>query len=237
MRILLFILCISYTFAHSQTVLISNVDEFIGVDIYEDIYYLQNNSLHKKGQNEYLNIQYGKPTTVDISDPLQIILFYKLFNTVILLDNKLNFVSEFTVPFGTEHVANAGKNKIWMYNTLKMVLTIYNFNTQLTEATSPPLTNKIVQLNGNLNKVVAKNTKNQLTTYNFVARPIASELLSNQQKPISLYKNYSFKNHTLFQDQKVILKYPHDIVNFDVVNQTFYFFKDNNISATPFPKK
>lgn len=220
-----------------QTLLQKNVDAFIGLDIYENYYYLQGGSLFKSGlENDYLNIQYGTPDDIDISDPLQIMLLYKSFNKVVLLDNRLNFISEFNIPFGTQLIANAGKNKIWRYDGINMLLKIYNFSTQKTEAKSIPITNKLINLKGNLNKAIALNNNNKLYMFNFVAREIDVKKTNGILLPLSLRSKYYLKNESLFYHESKILKCPKKIETFEVSNHFLYFFKGNKIYHTPFPK-
>ena len=81
-----------------------NADKFIGVDDFENSYYINHNNLYKKTAQtiySYANSQLGEITSVDITNPLKILVFYRDFKTVLLLDNRLN---ELTTPinFTTE---------------------------------------------------------------------------------------------------------------------------------------
>ncbi|MGY5351676.1 hypothetical protein ACXGQW_03785 [Wenyingzhuangia sp. IMCC45533] len=226
----LWIVFLFSTICFSQTLVKSSVDKFVGVDIYENIYTLKNGALHKSNlDNDYVNINYGTPDDIDISDPLRVLLLYKLFNTVVLLDNRLNFISEFKVPFGSQFIANAGKNKVWLYNQVDLVLSIFNFTTQKTEAVSIPITNKITRLKGNLNKAVTVDTQEELVTYNFVARKSESKSVKSGLTSISLFDDFVIKNNMLYNKNKLIYQCPKNIKAFEVVNNTFYFLKDEGI--------
>ena len=67
-------------------------DEFIGIDAFENIYFTTNMELHKAGlEGDFVfnDLQLGPITSVDIINPLNVVLFYEDTNTVVLLDNKL----------------------------------------------------------------------------------------------------------------------------------------------------
>src|SRR5690606_37139520 len=59
--------------------------EFVGIDSYQDSFFIKENVLHKKSKNQnwvYKNVSLGKIHKVDIINPLQLILLYKDFNAV-----------------------------------------------------------------------------------------------------------------------------------------------------------
>ena len=217
--------------------MIKEVTKFIGIDIYENCYYLQNDALHKSSlKNDYKNIEYGTPDVVDISNPLQILLLYKFFNKVVLLDNQLSFITQFEVPIGTELIANASKDKIWLYDNMDMMLKLYNFKTQKTEITSIPFKENILELRGNLNQALVVNKENQLIKFNFLARKEAAINIENIILPLSLINNYVIKNGGLYQNNNKILSTPDKIESFEVINNKLYFFKENNIYTLSIPK-
>ena len=213
-----------------QNLLIKNVDDFIGVDIYENIYYLQNNALHKSSlKNDYQNIEYGIPDVIDISNPLQILLLYKFFNKVVLLDNQLSYITEFDVPFGTELISNASKDKIWIYNNIHRMIMLYNFKSQKIEAKSIAVQENIIQLKGNLNLAIVLTDQNQLIKHNYLARPVEVINIENKTLPLSLNKNYFIKEGDLYEKNNKTLITLHNIESFDVMNNNLYIFKENNI--------
>lgn len=232
--IFLFFCCLN---CFCQNVLIKDVTKFIGVDIYENYYYLQNDALHKSSlKNDYKNIDYGTPDVIDISNPLQILLLYKFFNKVVLLDNQLSFITQFEVPIGTELIANASKDKIWLYDNINMMLKLYNFKTQKTEITSIPFKENILELRGNLNQALVVNSQNQLIKFNFLARKEAVINIENIILPLSLINNYVIKKGGLYQKNNEILSSPDKIESFEVINNKLYFFKENNIYILSIPK-
>jgi len=123
-------------------------DTFIGVDDFENYYYIQNNTLHKKtGQQTYTytNTQLGKITSVDLTNPLKILLFYRDFNTVLFLDNKLNELTT-SINFTSESFSQqitfvniSSNNNLWLYSLDDNVLQLWNHQTKKIQFTSQPL--------------------------------------------------------------------------------------------------
>jgi len=136
-----------------------NPDIFIGVDNFENYYYIKNNTLYKKTAQKnysYTNTQLGKITSVDITNPLKILLFYKDFNTVILLDNKLNELTtsiNFTSEAFSEQITSvniSSNNNLWLYSLDTNVLQLWNHQSKKVQFTSQPLSSYIDNFNANL---------------------------------------------------------------------------------------
>jgi hypothetical protein len=67
-------------------------DVFIGYDSYKNQYFIRSNVFYKKGPDGtfmYNDYQLGRIASVDIINPLKIVLFYEDVNTVVFVDNKL----------------------------------------------------------------------------------------------------------------------------------------------------
>ena len=135
-----------------KTVLINSfsleADTFIGVDDFENVYYLKNNTLYKKTPLQaytYTNTQLGNITSVDITNPLKILLFYRDFNTILFLDNKLNALStpfNFTTASFAKNITFAttsSNDNLWIYSLDDNVLQLWNHQTQKIQFTSQPL--------------------------------------------------------------------------------------------------
>jgi len=127
----LYLFLIFFNFSFSQeikTAFVSKTplkaDQFIGADELENIYFIKNNVLFKKGETEifnYSNINLGVLTSVNIQNPFKIVLFYRDFNSVILLDNKLNELTN-KIDFTTETLFNnvqfisaSSENNLWLF--------------------------------------------------------------------------------------------------------------------------
>jgi len=112
-------------------------DIFIGTDGFKNYYYSKSNVLLKKNAEEVLQYQelsLGTITKVDIQNPLKIIIFYEQFNTVVILDKQLNEVqriefSKFENSVVASAIGIAGQNKLWVFNSLKQQLGMYDLVT------------------------------------------------------------------------------------------------------------
>lgn len=130
-KILLLVLCFSYYHvisqeisAHLHSKIPLEAEVFIGLDEFQNLYYLNSNILYKKTKNNifsYSNISLGKITMVNIQNPFKLILFFADFNSVIILDNNLNeltdkidFTQE-TLFNNVKFVSGSSQNNIWLY--------------------------------------------------------------------------------------------------------------------------
>lgn len=118
----------------------------------EATYYTNNNVFYKKtnlSEFDYTNLSLGNLQTVDLYNPLQIVLLYKDFNTIILLDNQLNEThridgnkQESILNF--ENVGLASRNQIWFYDFMTQKIGLYDFNSNTYKFISTPIKNKII---------------------------------------------------------------------------------------------
>ena len=72
-------------------------DTFIGVDEFQNMYYIQENILYKKTSKQlfsYSNVGLGRISSVNIQNPFKVILSYTDFNAAIILDNNLNELTQ-----------------------------------------------------------------------------------------------------------------------------------------------
>lgn len=126
-------------------------DIFLGFDNQKSIYSLKNNILTKNSDGityQYNNLSLGKITNVDFQNPLQIVVFYKSFNTIILLDNQLNEIKKIDFnlksnPITLEAAALSSQNQIWIYDSISSKIGLYNVNTDTFKWISTMLENPI----------------------------------------------------------------------------------------------
>lgn len=110
-------------------------DRFLGYDQFGFYYSIKNNVLFKDKKNEhfeYKNIALGKPTKIDLQNPLKIILFYENFNTIIILDNQLSEIqkinlSENGIPIMASAAGIASQNRLWIYNSLTQEIGLFDY--------------------------------------------------------------------------------------------------------------
>lgn len=136
----------SYTCGKLDSLFLVNADEYIGKDNFKNYYYTSNNQLFKKSKGKtynYKNLSLGKIHDIAIENPLQIILLYKSFNTVVLLDNQLNEVQKIDFnsidPFLTiTTIGFGGQNKLWFFDSNSQKIGLYDLITSTIKFLSTP---------------------------------------------------------------------------------------------------
>ncbi len=119
-------------------------DRFLGIDILNNIYFLKGNLLYKKTENQtfsYGNINYGKPFSVDFQNPFKIILFFKDYNSVIILDNKLNELTP-VITFSGKNITlvqYASENNLWIYSKDDNILQLFDYQNHNYKLNTQPL--------------------------------------------------------------------------------------------------
>ena len=182
---LLFI-CMFWTAnSQSQAIIASKVDElalemdeFVGFDGLGNYFYIKNNVLYKKTSTDllqYQNLLLGKIDTVDVLNPLKVILFYKAFNSVIVLDNLMNEIQriDFSSP-EKEIIATAvgisGQNKLWVFNALNQQIGLYDLNSNAYQNLGVPIKNEFDAYQTDFNYFHWINEKNEWNTCTIFGR-------------------------------------------------------------------
>ena len=96
----------------------------ISFDNFDTPYFLKNNVFFTKNVPNnltYNNLQLGELSSVNTFNPLKINLFYKNFNTVIILDNRLAEIYKVdfntTTPYlNVSFISTGNDNTIWIFN-------------------------------------------------------------------------------------------------------------------------
>jgi len=134
-------------------------DNFYGVDDFENLYYTIDNVLYKKSNTnhfEFYDIQLGDITSVDIINPLKILLFYRDTQTIVFLDNRLN--EQLRLNFNNlkpqryiEHARLAGERRLWLYNLDLSRIELYDYiNDRLINSTTP-IKNTVINMQSDYN--------------------------------------------------------------------------------------
>lgn len=122
-------------------------DRFIGVDDFGFTYFLKDNALFKASKQDtlsYSNYSLGKITTVNLHNPFKIVVFYKDFNAAIILDSKLNALTdviEFTQETqfnNAEFLSYSSENNLWIYADDNK-LHLYNFQSRKDHLQTQPI--------------------------------------------------------------------------------------------------
>jgi hypothetical protein len=164
MKWFIFLLLIScYSLNAQEFKIVSSMpldaSKFIGIDAYNNIYSVKDNVLHKKGSEGsfvFNDFQLGNITSVDIINPLKIVLFHEDTNTVVFLDNQLNEIERINfnnLPdfINLSAATNAGNNRIWIFNVDTQQLELYNYRSNSKNTVSQPIDGKLVSQASNFN--------------------------------------------------------------------------------------
>lgn len=122
----------------------NNKIDTIGVDVLNATYLLQDNTIYKKKNNQsisFLNVAFGDIYSVDILNSLEIIVFYRDFNTIAVLDNQLNLIQAITFQDTILFARKGITNKIWRFNNDTNKVELYDYKSKTVTLSSPLITN------------------------------------------------------------------------------------------------
>lgn len=138
------------TILKDSIVVKNNFEKFVGADIHENLFFQQGVEVHKinnKGSWVYANFELGVPDTISVLNPLEILLFYKAANIIVLLDRFLNEVRR--IDFNTLEppkiawdVGNTKNHEIWILNGETNRLEFFNFKRNTILSQSIPFLNE-----------------------------------------------------------------------------------------------
>ncbi|KJD31938.1 hypothetical protein PK35_12380 [Tamlana nanhaiensis] len=248
-----FLLSLSLFAQHIETSLINEfqfeADAIFSIDNFETVFYKKDNIFFMDGQHRktsYNNIQLGILHSANAFNPLKINLFYKDFNTVVILDNRLAEV--FKIDFNTlnpyrtvSHITTAFDNALWIFNQDQQKLELYNYKTNTVKAQTRPVQSDVLDLKSNYNYCWLL-TKNHLYVYNYfgslvkkinnqgytkIAQSNENIILKKDNKLFYLEENGTFAQP--IQTSTLTVK------QFFVTNETLYIY--NNESLQKFQLK
>lgn len=215
-------------------------DNLIQIDNFKNAYYVGENALVKQtNTSEYIynNFQLGQLNIVDVFNPLKINLFYRDFNTLVVLDNRLSEIEKINFnlkrPFrNVSHIATAHDNTIWCFNQNTQELELFDYRTNTTKAKTLPIPENVIQITSNYNTCWVL-TKNYLYVYNYfgsLLKKMKNDGYSSLREcngNIVLQKgNFLFylKNNT---GNAIPIQLPNLLIKqFFVTNETLYIYDD-----------
>ena len=136
-----------------------DADKFWGVDAFQRFYFSDENVFFKvenQKKIQFQDLQLGELESVDLLNPLEILLFYKEANTVVILDNRLNEIDRINFNFieDSKTVDFAGISKddlLWVFNADLQQLELMDYQLLDTRNSSLPLNKEILSLKSNYN--------------------------------------------------------------------------------------
>ncbi len=222
----------------NQTTL--DVDILVHIDNFKTSFTVNKNVLSKTNDNNkysYSNIQLNQITSANAFNPLKINVFYKDFNSAIILDNRLAEITK--IDFNTlnpfrvvTHISTGNDTTIWLFNQNTLQIELFDYKTNKSRITSLPIDSDIIDLKSNFNFCWAL-TKQYIYRFNYVGSMIEKIVNDGYTKMEEDNGNiYLLKENTLYFKSKnnsniEEIKLPKLLINqFFVTNETLYIYTD-----------
>ena len=220
-----------------------NADKLVLVDNFETIYFIKDDVFQKKSNKDtitYNNLQLGTLHDANAFNSLKINLFYKYFNTVIILDNRLAEI--FKIDFNAlpdyknvTHISTGHDNTIWIFNQDLQQLELFDYKHTKTRAQTVPVQSKVLDLTSNYNFCWLL-TEKYLYVYNYFGSLLKKvknngfTALVESQSNLFLKKDnalFFLKNN---QDQAQPIPTPNLLINqFFVTHETMYIYNSETL--------
>ncbi len=186
-------------------------ENIYGIDAFNTLYFsTKNGTFHKKTTDTtvtYTNFQLGKVSTADTFNPLKLILFYRDFNTIVVLDNRL--AEAYKVDFNTirsyknvSFTSVGYDNTVWIFNQDLQQLELYDYKVDDTRVRTVPIQSKVLDLKSDYNYCYLL-TEGHLYTYNYFGS-LVSKIENKGYSRMAVSKNYVIlqKGNTLYMQSK-----------------------------------
>ncbi|BAO54514.1 hypothetical protein [Nonlabens marinus] len=213
----LFLCCFFFAFAKAQSPQIPTyielplgVDQFYGVDDFNNLYYGKKNVIYKRpmhvnsntGAQQFYDVQLGDLTSVDLINPLRILLFYKDTQTVVLLDNRLNeslriSLSELQPYRYFEHSSLAGERRLWLYNQDQQRLELVDYVQNKLIVSSPIIKDKVSHFTSDYNYCFLITDESVLVFNSYASRTSKLDRAGIQ------LADYDFEQLVVWQDDQL----------------------------------
>jgi hypothetical protein len=233
---ILFLSCFSAVTSQTTTRLKKTIpietENFVGSDYDFNYYYFSKTVLSKKTPRETLNYSsflYGNISSVDITNPLKIVVYYRDFNVVTLLDSQLNETDIIQLPYDVSFATKGTANHLWLFTTNTQVIENYNFKTNSVDSKSQPLKNTSVLNMKSTENYVYLHTSTGIQTFDYLGNFIKED--KNRTIEDFQYNNrvlYTLSEDTIYQSKDTIspITFPEisNIKNFFSINNHFFIF-------------
>lgn len=228
----------NYTCNKLDSLHFEKIDQFLGKDNFKNYYYLSNNELFKHNKNKtynYKNLALGEIHDIAIENPLQIVLLYKNFNTVVLLDNQLNEVQKIDFnlidPFLTiTSIGFGGQNKLWFFDSNSQKIGFYDLITSSVKFLSTPFKGIISKKKTTYNYFYFLNENNEYQSISIFGK-------INNLGNVPKNDDFCFVNDTkiIFTNEGLFFVYDFNfktVSKLDISINSFqkFFFKDGILS-------
>ncbi len=222
-------------------------DRFIGLDNYKNSYFIKNSVINKKGPDGnflFNDLQLGRITSVDIINPLKVVVFFQDTNTVVFLDNKLNEIERInfnSLPqfLNISTASNAGSNSLWLFNVDNQQLEYYNYGSKLKTIVSQPFAGKLISQASNFNYCFAL-TEKKLRAFNIYGSILNEEASDGYEKIIQQNENlialkenalyyipdFARRNETISHEVTTLKLPVIEIKDLQLINDFLYIYDD-----------
>lgn len=217
-----------------------NEQTLIGIDNFGTLFYISNSTFYKNDKEKiitYSNIQLGPITSANAFNPLKINLFYRDFNTAVILDNRLAEI--FKIDFNriqpyknVTYISMGNDNTLWIFNQDTQQLEVFDYKTKSTRATTLPIQSEILDITSNYNYCWLL-TKDAVFLYNYFGSLILK--IKNEGYTAIVESNDNLilqKENELYfleknSDKIQKIKTPKLLISqFFVTNETVYIYDD-----------
>ena len=246
MRVILFLIFIySFSVSAQQSIQVDflekwpiDTDQIVSINQFKNIYSIDDNVIQlgsNLGLLEYSNVQLGTITSANAFNPLKVNLFYKDFNSVVILDNRLAEITKLDfnalTPFRLiTFVSTGNDNTIWIYNQNTQQIELFDYLTLKTRIVSLPISGEPLDLISNYNFCWLL-TEDEILTYNYFGSLLEKLPNDGFTKIINSQENlFLLKENKLYfkaENSNTILPIDHPellIKQFLVTNETLYIY-------------
>lgn len=218
--------------------------QFVSRDHLGDFYLVKNNQITKKTADKsynYSNLLYGEISSIDIRNPLQILVYYKNFQSFVILDNQLNEIqnTNLSVHFPELDVAFVSasiKNSYWIYDAISQKILLFDIGRNVLKNVSVSLEKSFTFWNSNANSFFYV-ADNNLFVYDIYGKLTHTEITQPFEKliliepTIFIVQNQSnlYYNNTISK-QNLKINLPQKSFNsFEYSNEILTIFTDTEI--------
>ena len=221
-------------------------DTVVSSNNFDTTFYISDNILFKKSKDikgldvGYYNFQLGNITSVNTFNPLKINVFYRDFNSAVILDNRLAemFKIDFNLiqPNRNVTLSSTGfDNTLWIFNQDTQLLELFDHKTKTSRAKTLPTKGNVLDLKSNYNNCWLLTT-DFLYVYNYFGSLLGkmkndgfTEISENNENLILKKGNQLFYIKDITGEPTLIKLPSLNIKQFFVTNETLYIYDGNNL--------
>ncbi|WP_196889978.1 hypothetical protein [Aureivirga sp. CE67] len=189
-----------------------DADSFVGVDTFENFYFVKDNILYKKTDSNllsYANISLGNISSVDITDPTKIIIFYKDFSSFDILNRNLIKIETIELlDLNMTFIRKSTDSNVWIYSDVFQKVFLYDYRMKRIILESEFIrNNEIKEMTSNYNFCWLLTEKNSIIELNLqlnmtnIEKDLEIEKIETNSNDLILKTEDSF--YKLFSDKSL----------------------------------